>query len=100
MLLRQMATNAIVRHARWALQCQPARGQHAASALEQFHGEELYDPAYSEPPKGTQSHRTDTFVKEVQILLKHQDIVFYSLRWRLFIHAAGLLVVCFACPQC
>lgn len=76
MLLRQMATNAIVRHARWALQCQPARGQHAASALEQFHGEELYDPAYSEPPKGTQSHRTDTFVKEVQILLKHQDIVY------------------------
>lgn len=98
MLLRQMATKAILRHARWALQCQPARGQHAASALEQFHGEELYDPAYSEPPKGTQSHRTDTFVKEVQIHSKHQDS--HGLRWRLFIHAAGLLVVCFACPQC
>ena len=76
MLLRQTSTNAILRHARWALQCQPARGQHAASALDQFSGEELYEPAYSEPAKGTQSHRTDTFVREVHNLPSNSTMPF------------------------
>ena len=38
------------------------RGQHS---LAQFSGDELYAPAVSEPPAGTQAHRTNTFVKEV-----------------------------------
>ena len=62
------------------------RGQHAASALDQFSGEELYEPAYSEPPKGTQSHRTDTFVREVpdlpSPLLVHRSSALNSLTWR------------------
>ncbi len=65
MLLRKTATSTVLKHAR---QWQLARGQHAASALEAFSGEELYEPAYSEPPKGTQAHRTDTFVREVTAL--------------------------------
>ena len=39
------------------------RGQHT---LAQFSGDELYAPAASEPPPGTQAHRTDTFVREVR----------------------------------
>ncbi|EIE24400.1 glutamate dehydrogenase [Coccomyxa subellipsoidea C-169] len=73
MLLRRTASNALLRHVRGALQVQHARGQHAASALDQFSGEELYEPAYSEPPKGTQSHRTDTFVREAFQVLDYPE---------------------------
>ena len=79
---------------------QHARGQHAASALDQFSGEELYEPAYSEPPKGTQSHRTDTFVREVPDLPSplslHRSSALYSLTWRaIFQH--GRLRECESC---
>lgn len=69
MLLRKPFTSKFFSQAKGGLQWQLARGQHAAFALEVFAGEELYDPAYSEPPKGTQAHRTDTFVREVRLLL-------------------------------
>ena len=42
------------------------RGQHT---LAQFSGDELYAPAVSEPPAGTQAHRTNTFVQEVPLLV-------------------------------
>ncbi len=44
----------------------PCRAQHAAAALEQFAGEEMYEPVTSEPGPGTQAHRTNIFVREVQ----------------------------------
>ncbi len=76
MLLRRTTASTFLRHAR---QWQFARGQHAASALEAFSGEELYEPAYSEPPKGTQAHRTDTFVREVTPFSGNEDCSLHSL---------------------